>query len=213
MSSAGVITGTPNVSGPFTVSVTLTDAAGGQVTKNLSLTINPQPTVTSVALTNGTGTAGTIDKGDTISIVFSAQMKVAGFCSGTGAWSGDGSDQSVTGDNVVSVVVTNSGSGDSVGVTTASGCTFNFGAINMGSTAYVTSTATFKGAGVNKSTINWTASSHTLTITLGALASGAPANVPGNTSPVYTPNAANQDSQGAAIGNSPFTLSPAAKRF
>ena len=43
--------------------------------------------------------------------------------------------------------------------------------------------------------------------TAGTLGAG------GSTSPVYTANAAIKDAQGAALGNSPFTLSPAAERF
>jgi len=55
--TTGAITGTPTVSGSFTVSPTLTDATGAVVnstlTKSLSLTINPSPSILTTSLPSG----------------------------------------------------------------------------------------------------------------------------------------------------------------
>jgi hypothetical protein len=209
--STGVISGTPTAAGTSTVAVTLTDAAGATAATSLSLTINAAPAITGVALTNGNGAGGLgkIEKSDTISVTFSAQMSVSSFCS---TWSADASDQSLIANSDVTVSVTD-GTGatnDSLTVTSAS-CTFHFGSINLGSNAYVSAATTFGGTNANKSTITWTASTHTLTITLGVKISGTVAVVATST-PVYTASASLLDSAGAALTNSPFTL-PAAKQF
>ena len=50
--ATGVITGTPTVSGTFSVSVTLTDA-NGPVVKNISITIDPPPSIITTSLPTG----------------------------------------------------------------------------------------------------------------------------------------------------------------
>jgi hypothetical protein len=206
ISTGGVISGTPTGGGTSTVAITLTDAVGG--TANTSLSLLVRPTIVSVTLGNKAtapvGTAGTIEQGDTVKIVYSTTMKVSTFCS---TWSGDGSDQALNADNLVTVSISN-GTGatnDALTVTTASGCTFNLGSINLGSNAYDTVAATFKGAGTSKSTIAWTASTKTLVITLGAKTAGTMAAVASST-PIYTASASLQDTSGVVLANSPFTL-------
>lgn len=49
----GIITGTPSVSGTFTVAVTLTDSTPKSVTKNIPITINPTPTIVTSSLPAG----------------------------------------------------------------------------------------------------------------------------------------------------------------
>jgi prepilin-type N-terminal cleavage/methylation domain-containing protein len=165
ISSGGVISGTPTAAGTSTVAATLTDAAGATATKNLSLTINI-PTISSITLANAGTTQGKLEKGDTITVVFSAQMSVSSFCS---TWSGDGSDQSLVVNNDVTVTVSDGTGATNDALTVASAtCAFQFGSIDLGSNAYVSGgAATFNGAGVNKSKITWTTATHTLTITLG----------------------------------------------
>ena len=157
-----MISGTPTSAGTFTIAATLTDAAGATATKNLSITINPLPTISSVTLANGGATQGKLEKSDTITVVFSAQMSVSSFCS---TWSGDTTNQTLSGSSDVTITVTD-GTGatnDSLTVTSAT-CTFRFGSINLGSNAYVSGgNATFGGSGNNKSTIQWTADTRTLT--------------------------------------------------
>jgi prepilin-type N-terminal cleavage/methylation domain-containing protein len=205
-SNSGTISGAPTASGSFTAVVTMTDVTGASATKSLPLTIAPQPAIVSVSLVNGGSTTGRLEKGDKIVVVYSAQMDVSGMCS---AWSGDTTNQTLNANNDVTVSVSN-GATDALTVTSAT-CAFHFGSLNLGSSAYVTSAAAFSGAGSNTSSIAWTAATHTLTITLGALKSGAVATVTSST-PVYTASGLIVDTPGAVLGNSPFTL-PAAKQF
>jgi hypothetical protein len=150
------------------------------------------PTVSSVQLKNNT-TAGKIEKGDQIIITFSEQMSVASMCS---TWSGDGTDQTLAGNSDVIVNVNDVAGSDTIAVTSGT-CTFNFGSISLGSTAYNTSGSTiaFSGSGPNKSTIAWTASTHTLTITLGG-GTTTPSTAVASSIATYSPNATVTDSAG-----------------
>jgi len=213
---SGLISGTPNGNpGTSQVKITLTDAAGVAVTTaNIPLVITAQPTITSVTLANHGAAAGTIETGDTITIVYSAQMKVSSFCS---AWTtGDTNDQSLTAANDVTVTLTDGNffNNDSIAATSGS-CAggFQFGSIDLGSKNYANGTSTFKGNGTTstKSTITWTASTHTLVITLGTRTGGNPGNV--NTSqPTYNADNSVTDSAGAGLSNIPFQLANA-KQF
>jgi hypothetical protein len=132
---------------------------------------------------------------------------VSDFCS---SWTNDNVDQSLTGNSDVTVTVTN-GTHDSIAVTSAT-CTFHLGTIDMGSSGYVSSTATFKGStSSTKSTITWDESARTLVITLGAKTGGSVSNVTSST-PVYTASSSLSDTSGNLLDNSPFTL-PTGKKF
>jgi hypothetical protein len=208
--AGGVISGTPTTAATSVVAVTMTDATGATANKSLSITIAAGPTISSVTLANGGTIQGRLEKGDTITVVFSAQMSVSSFCS---AWSGDSSDQLLNSNNDVTVMATDGmgATNDSLTVTSAS-CTFRFGSINLGSNAYVSGgNATFSGTGSSRSSIGWTAATRTLTITLGAQTGGTVATVTSST-PIYTASGSITDSAANAITNSPFTL-PAAKQF
>ena len=195
--ATGVISGTSTGGGITTVVVTLTDAVGGTVTKSLTLTITP--TISSLTLSNGTGTAGTVDAGDKVTIAFSTLMKASSFCS---TWTaGDSTPQSLSLDNDVIVTVTNATT-DALTVTSGT-CTFNLGSINLGSGSYVSSTATFKGSGAGKSTIAWDGA-NTLVITLGTKTGGLVGPVTSST-PIFTASTSIADSAGSLLSNSPFT--------
>jgi type II secretory pathway pseudopilin PulG len=207
--SSGAISGTPNgTAGTTSFTATLTDAVGVAVSKSLSISIVAQPRVVSVALTNGTGTAGTIEAGDKVTIVYSAQMSVAGFCS---AWTNNAADQALVASNDVTVSIANSTT-DILTVTSAICPSFTIGSINLTSPNYVSVAATFKGT-TTPSKINWTTSTHTLVITLGTQATGTVANVTTWLSPIYTGAGSIKDPAGAVLANSPFTQTPTAKRF
>ncbi len=208
--STGVLSGTPTGTGVPTLAVRITDGLGGIVTANLPLTIAPRPSISSVTLANATGTAGTMDKGDTVAIVFSAQMSETSICS---AWTGgDTANQTLNASSNVTVSISDgtSPTNDALTVTSAS-CTFNFGSINLGSSAYVSTAASFGGTTTNASSISWTASTRTLVVTLGAKISGTVANVLTST-PIYTASGLLKDPAGAVLSNSPFTLA-AGKKF
>ena len=204
INSSGTISGTPAATGTSNVNVTVTDASGATDTNAYTLTVSAGPTITSVTLTNGSSTAGTMEKGDKITVVFSDQMKVSSFCS---SWSNDANNQSISGNNQVTVNVSNGtgGTNDAVTVTSTT-CTFNLGSIDLGSNAYVTAATTFKGSGSSKSTIAWTASTHTLVITLGAKSTGTVANV-SSSAPVYSASSSIQDSSGAGLAGTTYNVS------
>src|SRR5262249_4646257 len=130
-----------------------------------------------------------------IKIVFSETMSVASFCS---TWSGNASDQSISGSNVVVTLTDGTASSDSLTVSNSSGCTFNFGSISLGSNAYISGGgATFGGTGMNASSIAWAASTRTLTITLGAKSGAGTVATVSSSTATYTPSGSIQD----AIGN------------
>jgi hypothetical protein len=211
LSTGGVISGTVGAAATTqTFTVSATDANGVAVSKSLTITVLPRPAITSVALNNG-GTAGTIDKGDQVVVVFSQQMSVASFCS---AWANDAVDQPTSATSGVSVAITD-GTGvtnDSLTVTSTS-CAFNFGSIDLGSNAYATGgNITFGGSGNNASTIAWTAATHTLTITLGKSGGSGTAGSVASSTPIYSASGSIKDPNGVAPGNSPFTL-PTRQQF
>ncbi len=172
-----------------------------------------QPTIVSVTLANGTGTAGRIDKGDTIKVVFSGTMNLSTLCS---AWpTTDTANQTLSADSDVGVTVTDgttSSVHDVITVSSAVCGTFNFGSLDLGVQTYVTGgNAVFAGTSTNKSSITWTTSTHTLLITLGAKgASGTVATISTST-PIYTAGPVT-DTGGGSLSNSPKTLT-AGKQF
>jgi type II secretory pathway pseudopilin PulG len=190
----------------LTTAGTLVDKAGNAITSlpvtGAVYTIAFPPTITSVQLVNGGTTAGKVEKGDQIKVTFSKAMDTTTFCSG---WDGT---SAISGNGQVVVTLTNgtSGANDSVTVTTTSGCTFNFGTINLGSTAYVSGgNTTFSGNGSNKSTIAWSSATKTLTITLGAAGGSGTVATVASSNAVYTPSAAITDTVGLAVSGTGST--------
>jgi hypothetical protein len=154
----------------------------------------PTPVALSVGTTNG-GTVNKPDQGDTIWVQFSQRISVGTLCS---TWAGNGTDQSVVANSVVTVNLVNSGSADSLTVaTTAAACAGapKFGTFALGGN-YVSANRTCTGTGAAASTVSWSAATSTLTIRLGAC--GTSAAVATSTI-TYTPNAAVQNSTGTAI--------------
>lgn len=194
--TATTITGSPSQTGTartcYRYTLTGTNAFGATAT--LTTTVIVGPYVSSLLLANGAGIAGRATQGDTVTVVFSDAITPSSICS---AWSGSG-DQSLTADNQVTVSLNNSGSSDTLTVSSTA-CTFNLGSIRLGSTAYTTATATFGGAGASRSTATWTAATRTLVITLGATASTSPATV-ASSAAVYTPSTAILSTGGLPLG-------------
>ena len=99
-SSSGAISGTPTVSGPFTVSVTATDTASPaqSKTRSYSLTINPAPSITTTSCTakkNNTFSFQLLRSGGTTPFTWSgsglpvwATVSASGVLSGTAPGSG-----------------------------------------------------------------------------------------------------------------------------
>ena len=162
-----------------------------------------------VALGNANGL---VAKGDTVTVEFAQAMTEATICS---TWSGT-ADQSITGNNQVTVTITNGGVGNDVLTVTSTACTLNVGTIDLGSPNWVTATTTFSGVGGNKSTIAYAGSANvatpnTLTVTLGAVSAGADnvAAVAASTI-VYTPGAVLRDAASVAL---PGSYTFAGQRF
>jgi hypothetical protein len=173
------------------------------------------PTITSVTTGHAAGmnTQGKLEQNDTITVVFSESMKVSNFCS---AWTtGDSSDQSLSGSSGGVVVTINDGTGttnDSLTLTSTA-CTFNFGTVDLGSNAYVSGgNVSFGTSGSNFSIINWTASTHTLVITLGKqVTGGGTVGSVSSSALKYTASTSITDSAGNTVGNSPFTTAVGAQ--
>src|SRR5581483_934206 len=180
----------------YTAQASQTDAAlnTGSSSTNTFTVDTAAPTVSSVSLSNGGGTAGRLDDGDTIVITFSEQMSVSSFCS---TWSGDTSNQSINGNNQVTVTLSDGGgSSDSVTVSSST-CTFNFGSISLGSTGYVTGgSRSYSGNGSSASTIAWNASQRKLTITVGNNGTGGTIGTVASSTATYNPSSSITDSAG-----------------
>ena len=189
------IVGTPAQSGTarncYRYTLTGTNTAG--LVSTISVIVKVDPYITGVQLLNGLGIAGRATAGDTIVVTFSGSMDSSSFCS---VWGATG-DQAINGDNQATVSLNNVAGSDTVTVT-SSLCTFRFGTVSLGSTAYTAATTTFGGAGANKSTIAWNAAARTLTVALGAASSGSPATVATSTV-TFTPNTSILNSSGLAM--------------
>jgi hypothetical protein len=194
--SATTLTGAPAQTGTartcYRYVLTGTNTFGA--TASVTTTVVVGPYVSAFALVNGGGIAGRASQGDQMVVTFSDPITPSTLCS---SWSGSG-DQVLNGDNQVTVTLANVAGSDTLAVT-ATGCTFNVGSVVLGSTAYTTATATFGGAGAARSTVTWTAATRTLTVTLGATASGALGTVASSVA-VYTPSTAVQSTSGIALG-------------
>jgi signal peptidase I len=193
--------------GAFSVARSSTAAAWAvtnQNDANAFATAASFPSITSVVLANTSGgTAGRMQKGDMITVTFSETMQVSSFCS---TWSGNGSNQTLSTNNDVTVRVQDgTGATNDVVTVTSATCSFNFGSIDLGSNNYVSGgNGTFSGAGGNKSTIAWTAATHVLTITLGA-ATGT-FNPVASSTPTYTASGSITNPAGTPVYNSPYSL-------
>jgi hypothetical protein len=183
--------------GALTYSAAATDAAGNTGTSAIATGQKDvvSPTVTGLALANGTGTGGnkstafTADKGDTLTIQYSEAMDPTKFCTG---WNGT----SLTG----TVNINDAGTNDTLVVSGTNCSSLSIGAISLGGNYVGTAGATFQGNGNSASTLTWDATAKTLTIKLGTLSTGAPlTGVPAG-SPSYTPAGGLSDLAGNPLG-------------
>jgi hypothetical protein len=132
-----------------------------------------EPTVTGVQLNNGAATGnkqGNIDQGDYVTRTFSEALNARTICS---TWTDNTAIQTQNLDNQVTVSV----SANNVLTVSSTGCpVLRVGSVALGG-SYTTGTLTYKGTSANApSVLQWNPSAKTLTITLGALASGSPSN-------------------------------------
>lgn len=215
------VSGTPNSSGSWVMTVTATDSVGatGSQTQNVLI----QPTVTSVAFVNGGNAAGAgkMEKGDSIVITFSDDILSSTLCSAS--WTG-------TSTNVL--VKLNDGgttANDTITLTADGGCVPSIGTIDLGGKAFATTGGPVVFGGANgsggRSTIALATTTtpapikSTLTITLGT---ASPANGNGmgsftgvTANAIYNPNNPTtviSDPRGAFIAGT-ATIAPTANKF
>ncbi len=183
--------------GPQSMCATQTDTAGntgfaGPVNFTAGQVVN-------LAITNG-GTLGRIDRNDTVAITFGQTMNPVTLCTG---WNGTTVRTGAT----VRVVITDNdvatAGNDSLTVTDTTCPTLNVGKINLGSTTWVSGTASFFNGGGNSSRVQFDGTLRVLTITVGSLGSGTVNSGVAAQTMTYTPVAAMTD----AAAN-PMTLTP-----
>jgi hypothetical protein len=204
-------------SGSFTVALSansngIRDLAGNQSTLGAtSVADKAAPVPTNVVLANVT-TVGQARSQDTVTVTYSETMDATSFCS---TWSNSGT-QTVTGGNVVDVLITDNGSADvltvaDVGSNCGGATNFKFGSVNLAAN-YVNANTTFSGTSSNQGKLTWDPAAKTLTITLGA-GTGSQTGVAAST-PIYTPSTALKDlaSPGNAMAANLFSA-PATSRF
>lgn len=195
--AATVLTGAPTQSnlatGCYRYVLTGTDLAGNST--SLTTTVTMGARVTNIQLINKSGTAGRIDQGDQIVVTFSDQMSVSSLCS---TWTGDTTNQLINGNNQVTATLNNGGPTDTLTVS-SSVCTLRFGTLNLGSNAYTSANVNFGGIGAAATTLAWNASTHQLTLTLGAASGAGAATVPSSIV-TYTPATGVTTSAGVAVG-------------
>ena len=204
-------------SGSFTVALAanaagIRDLAGNQASFGATAVVDKAaPVPTDVVLANAT-VAGQARSQDTVTVTYSETLDATSFCS---TWS-NGSTQTLSGNNVVDLLITNSGSADiltvaDVGSNCGGATNFRFGSVNLGAN-YVSANTTFSGTGANQGRVSWSPSTNSLTITLGQ-GSGSQTGVALST-PIYTPSTLIDDlaSPGNTMAATAFSA-PATSRF
>ncbi|MBT2513137.1 hypothetical protein J7E82_06180 [Arthrobacter sp. ISL-30] len=160
--------------GTITYSARATDGFGntgpaGTATSTKDVSV---PTVSGVTLNNGPGSnkAGKIEPADFVTLTFSEALSANTICS---AWTDNATTQTQNGDNQVTVAI----SSTNVLTVTSTGCpVLRIGNVALGNNYYSSGTLTYKGTGPNASVLQWNPTAKTLTVTLGALATGSPSS-------------------------------------
>ena len=199
--------------GTITYSAIATDTAGNKGTAAGTTTSTKDviaPTVTAVALADaniqGKSNSGKLDPKDRVTITFSDPvlnpLDASTICSNWAA----AANGMLNGDNQVTV---NISSTNILSVVVAgSACpTSRIGTVALGGLYYGSETLSYGGIGANASTLSWSASTQTLTVTLGGLVTGGSPNNPnqGPATPSFTPDSGIKDSAGNSLSTATFT--------
>jgi hypothetical protein len=153
------------------------------------------------------GVAGTVNAGDTLTITYSETIDATSFCT---TWT-NGSNQTLSGNNVVVVQIADTSTNDTLTVTSVGSANcggaanFKLGSVQLGGD-YVASTRTFSGSSTSQSQLAWNPTAHTLTITLGS-PSGLTNLLVAAGRPTYTPSTSLRDVAGNAINSAAFSPS------
>jgi Tfp pilus assembly protein PilW len=172
--SPTVIAGTANpaiVAGfCYVYTLTGTDKLGNFATIKTTVHVNPTLTAIALVIANGTGTAGTAEAGDTVSVRFDKAIQLSSVCS---SWS---SSAQTVGNITVTM---NGGNGQNTnnltiagGTVGASACTGGtlIGSFTTTSNGYETGNKTHTFTG---STLSWNSGTNSLVLTLGSCSGGA----------------------------------------
>jgi hypothetical protein len=204
-------------SGSFTIALSasasgIRDLAGNQSTFGATGVADKAPPVPTHVMLANMSAAGQARSQDTVTLTYSETMDATSFCS---TWSNSGT-KVISGDNVVSVLITNKGSADvltisGVGSNYGGSTNLTFGSVNLAAN-YVNANTTFVGTSGNEGKVTWSPPASTLTITLGA-GTGSQSGVAVST-PIHTPSTALKDlaSAGTRWPQTPFSA-PATSRF
>jgi hypothetical protein len=147
--------------------------------------------ISSLSLQNGnfgSSSKGKVEAGDSFTVTFGSAIAASSMCS---LWTTNGADHALEGNGEVTVTLADGvGAADDTLSVSANKCTFHFGTIDLGSGGYVSSgSATFSGSGSNKSTVEYRASSHTLTIELGTKGGSGTVKQVSSSAATLTPDA------------------------
>jgi hypothetical protein len=157
--------------GTVTYSAIATDTAGNKGTAAGTTTSTKDvtaPAVSNVTLANGGVQSGKIEPKDRVAILFSEALDASTICS---IWA-PGASGTLNGDNQVTVTVS-SGNVLSVDVASSACPTSRIGAVTLNGNYYGSGTLTYKGAADDASIVSWNGATRTLTVTLGAEATGS----------------------------------------
>ncbi len=188
--------------GRYDLRVVTTDRAGNTTTSAIVPVEvqNSAPSVTSVQLVDGAGTAGRVQPGDRIVVTYSQTLGVATVCS---TWNGNLTAQSLGAANDVTVTLADGGAGNDAITVTSATCTLHLGTLDLGATGYVNGgNRTFSGSGPGASTVAWDPTSRTLTVTLGASTGLGTVGTVATSSATHTPDAGIKNAVGTAITGS-----------
>jgi hypothetical protein len=196
--------------GTYTAQATQADAAGNTAkTTTRTFTIDTTaPTRVSIAALNGTGTAGHLDAGDTITFTYSEPMLASSILAG---WTGASAA-------TVDVRFFSGGSNDTFTVLDSAGAanvkldagTTTSGGVTLASKGYVTGTVNFAA------TLTQSADKRSFVVTLGSpdIASRIPSTPVAARNMVWTPKAGPTDLAGNALASTAaFTESDADRDF
>lgn len=186
--------------------ITLTAGAGPGQAAPLALSASGNPTAalsapaffpTSLSFPVIGTIPGRVQPSDRVSVAFNRQVSQTTLCS---SWTNGTSIRTLT----VGVQVVNATPSDYLTITSAPSATcaggvFNFGTVALGSTAYVSSTASYPSSIV---ALVQTSSSTTLILVLGAQSGGSVATVLTGSNAVYTPDPSIRDMAGDSAGTS-----------
>ncbi len=191
--ASGILAGTC-----YRYTLTGTDNVGNAVSLRTTVLVS-RLVATNVVLANATrpGRTGT---DDTVTITYSDVVDATTLCS---TWT-NGSTQRLTADNQVVITIAEAGASDTISVATAFGCTIRLGTIDANAD-YVSSTATYFGAGRRASEFIWDPAARTVTLVLGSRRSGGRRNGVAPAVPEYLPDPAIADLFGSTIAPGPFT--------